>query len=301
MKIAIGPSSFAAEDDTPHQMLQQRGFEIVANPFGRRLTEEEIGAHLEGVDGLIAGLEPLSRQVLGRSKQLRAIARVGIGMDNVDLDAAAEFGIKISNTPDAPAEAVAEMTLAAMLSLGRGIDAANRALHAGEWKKSVGTGLRDTIVLIVGYGRIGRRVGELARAFGARLLVVEPQLDTDGPDFERVSLAAGLERADIVTLHASGADTLLGPVELANIKPGALLLNCARGGLVDEPSLIEALKAKRVRGAWVDTFVDEPYNGPLREYPQVLLTPHVGTYTRQCRREMETRAVENLCRDLGQS
>ena len=102
-----------------------------------------------------------------------------------------------------------------------------------------------------------------------------------------------------MSLHASGADTLLGAAEFAALKEGAFILNSARGGLVDEAALMAALDGGRVRGAWFDAHVEEPYSGPLCDYPQVLLTPHVGTYTRQCRREMEVAAVENLCRDLG--
>ncbi len=299
MRIAIGPSSFAAEDDTPARMLDARGVEVVPNPYGRRLTEDEINAHLEGVEGLIAGLEPLNRAVLSRAKGLKAVARVGIGMDNVDLEAAAELGIKVSNTPDAPAEAVAEMTLAALLALCRGIEIANAAMHAGKWEKNIGFGLRGATVLIVGYGRIGRRVGELLAPFGAQLLVVEPNFVADDTTkVELVTLRAGLQRADVVTLHASGAGTLLGASELSLIKEGALLLNSARGGLIDEVALIAALESGRLRGAWFDTFVEEPYHGPLRDYSQVLLTPHISTYTRQYRREMEVCAVENLCRDL---
>jgi len=121
MVVAISPSSFSALDSTPLNLLESAGVEIIPNPLGRRLTEEEIISHLEGVDGLIAGLEPLNRRVLSSALQLKSIARVGIGMDNVDLEAAKELGIKVSNTPDGPTRAVAEMTLAAMLSLCRQI------------------------------------------------------------------------------------------------------------------------------------------------------------------------------------
>lgn len=300
MKVAIGPSSFAARDDAPQRLLEERGFEIVPNPFGRRLTEEEINAHLVGVDGLIAGLEPLNRDVLSRAGQLKAIARVGIGMDSVDLDAARELGIKVSNTPDAPAHAVAEMTVAALLTLCRGIEPANAALHARRWEKAIGVGLNGLTVLIVGYGRIGRRVAQLLAPFGTRLLVAEPNFEPDpAVAVEHVGLSDGLARAEAVSLHASGADTLLGPDEFATMKEGAFVLNSARGGLVDEAALLAALDLGRVRGAWFDAHVEEPYRGPLCDRPEVLLTPHIGTYTRQCRREMEVAAVENLCRDLG--
>jgi D-3-phosphoglycerate dehydrogenase / 2-oxoglutarate reductase len=303
MRIAIGPSSFAAEDDTPLRMLQDAGMEVVPNPFGRRLTEEEIIAHLEGIDGLIAGLEPLNRTVLESAPGLKAIARVGIGMTNVDAKAAAERGVRVSNTPDGPVRAVAELTLAALLALCRRLVPTNEALHRGEWKKSIGMGLTGAKVLLVGYGRIGRRVGELLRAFGAEVLVCDPVLDpgTLAGGERLVSLEEGLPQADAVSLHASGTECILGTAELAFMKPGAFLLNSARGELVDETALVAALDAGIIGGAWFDAFWLEPYTGPLARFPQVLMTPHTGTYTAQCRLDMETAAVRNLLRDLGVS
>ncbi|MCA9441102.1 MAG: hydroxyacid dehydrogenase, partial [Candidatus Omnitrophica bacterium] len=127
LKIAVGPSSFAQEDSTPLDLLMKAGLEIVPNPFGRRLTEDEIIEHLKGVDGLIAGLEPLNRKVIESAPQLKAIARVGIGVTNVDFQAAEDCGVKVSNTPDPPAAAVAELTLAALLSLARKLPSSNEA------------------------------------------------------------------------------------------------------------------------------------------------------------------------------
>ena len=302
-RVAIGPSSFAAQDETPTRMLEDAGVEIVPNPFGRRLTEEEIIRQLDGVDGLIAGLEPLNRRVLASAPQLKAIARVGIGMSNVDLEAAEEYGIKVSNTPEGPTEAVAEMTVAALLALCRGLLPANAALHAGTWQKRIGLGLKGTKVLLVGYGRIGRRVGRLLRAFGAEILVTDPFLSEDSLEegTRLVSLDEGLREAQVVSLHASGAQCLLGAREFAQMRDGVVLLNSARGELVDEDALIEALDNGKVGAAWLDVFWEEPYQGRLTEVDQVLLTPHISTYTRQCRLSMEVAAVKNLLRDLAES
>lgn len=300
--VAIGPSSFAAENDEPLRMLEEAGCEVVPNPHGRRLTEEEIIEHLKRVDGLIAGLEPLNAKVIASAPRLKAIARVGIGVANVDFDAAAEHGVKVSSTPDGPIDAVAEMTLASLLAVCRRLLPVNAALHRREWTKQIGTGLRDAAVLLIGYGRIGRRVGELLRAFGAKVLVYDPYLD-DAADLagaqRRSELPAALASADVVSLHASGTDTLLGPGEFAVMKDGVILLNSARGELVDEDALVAALESGRVSGAWFDSFWEEPYTGPLTQFEQVLLTPHVGTYTQQCRLAMESAAVCNLLRDLG--
>ena len=299
-RVAIGPSSFAATEKKPLEILKDAGIEVIANPFGRRLTEAEIMAHLQGIDGLIAGLEPLNRRVLTSFSQLRVIARVGIGMDNVDLEAAKELDIKVSNTPDEPAQAVAEMTLTALLALCRGLMPANTAMHAGRWQKVVGTGLVGTRVLLIGYGRIGRRVGELLRNFGAVVFVADPFLSNSRlNNGERlVSLDEGLSEASIISLHASGNEVILGENEFRKMRDGVIILNAARGELVDENALIKALENGKVGGAWFDVFRQEPYIGRLCDFEQVLLTPHISTYTRQCRLNMEMAAVKNLLRDL---
>lgn len=302
MRVAIGPSSFAAEDEAPLNRLREAGCEVVPNPFGRRLTEAEIIAHLEDVDGLIAGLEPLNAKVLASAPKLKAVARVGIGVDNVDFGAAETHGIKVSNTPDGPTHSVAEMTLAALLSLCRRLIPTNAALHQGEWKKMMGQGLAGSRALVVGYGRIGRRVGEILQFLGAEVHVFDPYIDDAAlmEGLPRVTVLEGtLAEADIVTLHAGGKEVILGPYQFAAMKEGVLLLNSARGELVDENALIDALDSGKVGGAWFDAFWEEPYQGRLTEYDQVLLTPHVGTYTRQCRLSMESAAVDNLLRDLG--
>lgn len=301
LRIAIGPSSFGEADRAPLDALEAAGVEIVPNPFGRRLTEDETITHLRDVDGLIAGLEPLTERVFAASPRLRALARVGIGMDNVDQRAAAARGLKVSNTPDEPARAVAELTVTALLSLLRALVPSDQALRAKGWKKIIGRGAAEETVLLVGFGRIGRRVGELLQAFGARILVTDPAVPvaTLPAGVEAVTLEDGLRRATVVSLHAGGRTTLLGARELALLPAGAIVLNSARGELVDEAALVAALRSGHLGGAWFDVFWQEPYTGPLTEAPNVLLTPHVGTYTRECRLGMETTAVRNLLRDLG--
>lgn len=304
MRIGIGASSFAQEDPAPLRLLEGAGATVVPNPHRRRMSEPEIIDYLVGerLDGLLAGLEPLNRRVLEAAKgSLKALARIGIGMANVDQAAARDLGIRVSSTPDGPTEAVAEATLAALLCLLRNLEPMNRALHAGEWPKSIGRSLAETTVLVVGFGRIGRRVASTLHSLGARILVCDPHLppDADWGGFPSVSLKEGLAAADAVTLHANGEKVILGSEELACLPQGALILNSARGGLVEEAALVEALESGRVGKAWLDAFWEEPYHGPLLKYPQVLLTPHAATYTRRCRLSMESEAVHNLLRDLG--
>ncbi|MFZ0429907.1 MAG: NAD(P)-dependent oxidoreductase [Acidobacteriota bacterium] len=300
MIIAIGTSSFGQVDRSPLELLAAAGAIIRPNPFGRRLTEDEVVAHLKGVDGLLAGLEPLNRRVLSAVPQLKAIARVGIGMTNVDVVAASELGIRVSNTPGGPSAAVAEMTLCAALALLRGLVAADAALHRREWSKGIGLGLLDLPVLVIGYGRIGCRVAALFRAFGARVLVHDPAVDAAvlQPQEEAVSLADGLRQARLITLHAGGDSEIIGAAEFELLQPDTFLLNAARSGLVNQPALLAAVDSGLLAGVWSDVFSEEPYSGPLCDCPRALLTPHSSTYTVQCRSAMETEAVRNLLRDL---
>lgn len=295
MKIAVGASSFADKSNKAIDLLLERGIEVQKNPFGRKLTESETIAHLQGADGLLAGLEPLNETVFSACPQLKAIARIGIGMDNVDQEAAKRHGIKVSNTPDGPTEAVAEMTLSALLTIAHQIIPANADIHAGVWKKHMGFSIRGTKVLIIGYGRIGRRTAELMRTLGAEIAVYDKYVSSACT----ITLEDGLRWADVISLHAAGADAILSANELTLCRPGVVLLNSARGGLVDEDTLFEMLQEGRVSWYWGDALWSEPYQGKLLACPNAILTPHICTYTTRCREDMETAAVQNLLEDLG--
>lgn len=292
-KILIGTSTFAALDSAPMDMLLQSGFEVVSNPFGRKLTRSELVQLLKGITGLIAGLESLDREVLENS-QLKVISRCGSGMSNLDLKAADEFGIKVFSTPDGPTSAVAELTLGALLSLLRMIPLMDRNLHNGEWDKRIGAQLDGKTVVIIGFGRIGRRFVELLAPFKTKILIVDPFLQDSKEEYPVLNIEEALPQADIVTLHSSGETEIIGANELNLLKPGAYLLNAARGGLVDEDALVQSLENGKIKGAWVDTFKREPYLGPLTKFDQVILTPHVGSYTYECRRSMELESVKNI-------
>jgi D-3-phosphoglycerate dehydrogenase len=178
----------------------------------------------------------------------------------------------------------------------------DRALHAGKWPKMISRSVRELTVLILGYGRIGRAVAAQLAALGSKILVCDPFLPAAAAcEYPRVTLNDGLATADVVSLHASGDQPLLSEAEFAAAKPGLIVLNSARGELVDEAALVRALDSGRVGKAWFDAFWQEPYTGPLLKFEQVLLTPHACTYTRHCRLAMETEAVNNLLRDLGRT
>jgi len=293
-KILIGPSSFSAIDASPMECLRETGCEVIDNPFKRKLTKPElVGLLGDGVTGLIAGLEILDREVLENS-QLKVISRCGAGMSNVDLKAAEELRVKVFSTPDAPTIAVAELTVGALLGMLRMFSEMDRDLHAGRWNKRIGVEINGKTVVIIGFGRIGRKVAALLRPFNVRIIAVDPNLHETIEGIEVLPLDKALRGADIITIHSSGEGQLIGREEFKLIKKGAFLLNAARGGLIDEESLIRALEEGKIKGAWLDTFSIEPYTGPLKKYPQVILTPHVGSYTMECRKSMEMQAVNNL-------
>jgi D-3-phosphoglycerate dehydrogenase len=170
----------------------------------------------------------------------------------------------------------------------------DRDLHEGRWNKKIGVQLKGKTVAIIGLGRIGKRVAGLLRHFDARVIGVDPDIKECLQGIEIMPLDKALKVADIIILHASGESQVIGENEFSLIKDGAFLLNAARGILIDEESLVKALEQGKIKGAWIDTFDIEPYIGPLKKYPQVILTPHIGSYTLECRKSMEMEAVNNL-------
>jgi D-3-phosphoglycerate dehydrogenase / 2-oxoglutarate reductase len=303
MKVVVSTSSFGAADADPLRKLEGSGAEVVLNGYGRTLTEAEAIELLHGAEGLIAGTEPLTRSVLEASPDLRAISRVGAGIDNVDIAAARERQIEVRSTPDAVTDAAAELTLAGMLALLRHVHLMHADMVAGSWRKRMGSLLTGKTVGIVGYGRVGRRVAGLLEPFGVERIAYDTaERAGEGPSgVSHVPLDELLARSDIVTLHAAPRPpaTLIGEPEIARLKEGAYVLNVARGGLVDELALAAGLDAGRLAGAYLDTFEREPYEGPLRERANVLLTPHAGSYAREARARMEAEAVENLLNALA--
>ena len=300
-RVLIATSTFGQADATPLEMLRDAGIDAFTNPYGRKLSRSEVTQLLaEDVVGLIAGLESLDREILTAS-HLKVISRVGAGMSNVDQEAAGELGILVYSTPDAPTNAVAELTVGALLSLLRDIPAMDRSVHGGGWEKRLGMEVQGRTVAIVGFGRIGRRLAELLTPFGATIVAVDPRFDETAAGYPILPLDEALRRADVVSVHVSGDECILDTRALSLMRDGGLVLNASRGGVIDEQALIGALEKGRIAGAWIDTFDEEPYTGPLRAYPQVLLTPHVGSFTAESRIQMEREAVENLINGLAQA
>ncbi|MCK5714494.1 MAG: phosphoglycerate dehydrogenase [Nitrosomonadaceae bacterium] len=301
-KLVISTSSFDV-DNNPHlQHLVKAGMNIVGNSFKRKLTEDEI-IELLGQDtvGMIAGIEPLTERVFMSAKGLKAISRCGAGLDNVDLTAAKCQGITVFNTPEAPAQAVAELTMGLILAALRRICQVDQLLRADRWSRMQGQLLAAQLVGIIGLGHIGRRVAKLCQAFDARVVAHDPYIDPTSHGVELVPLKKLLAEADVISLHLPyGANThhLLDAKAFARMKPGSIIINAARGGLIDEIALDEALISGHLGMAALDVFEQEPYRGPLIKNDKIILTSHIGSLARESRMRMEIEAAENLLEGL---
>jgi D-3-phosphoglycerate dehydrogenase len=273
--------------------------------LGRRPVKEELIDFASGCTGVIAGVEPYDEEVFASLPTLRCISRCGVGIDNIELASAARRGVVIRNTPQVVVQPVAEMTVAMAFDLLRKLSVHSAAVKNGSWRKEPGRLLSKQVVGVVGLGRIGRRVAELMRALGARVLGCDPIPDIEwaaGLDIRLVPLSELLATADIVSLHvapANGALFRFGGNELSAMKRGALLINVARGQFVDEAALVDALRSGRLGGAALDVFASEPYRGGLCDLENVILTPHIATFTHESRTQMEIEAAENLLQELS--
>ncbi|MBI4667941.1 MAG: phosphoglycerate dehydrogenase [Elusimicrobia bacterium] len=305
--IFIATSSFGTEDQNCRHLLESLGLALYDNPFGRTLSKAEVLALFGQYKpvGIIAGLEPLDADVLRQaSEHLKVISRCGAGISNVDCKTAEALGIKVYSTPQAPVQAVAELTVGLMLSLIRNVVKSDRLIRTGGWAKPMGYLLEELAIGLIGLGRIGQRVAILLRSFDCRLTAYDIKPDQAWAMEHRVasaSLDELLATCDIVSLHLPYAAALrhfIGKKQLATMRQGSYLVNTSRGGLVDEEALWEALKSGHLRGAALDTFEEEPYKGPLREMENVILSPHAGSYARAARRRMEQEAAENLAAGL---
>lgn len=295
MRVAITTSSFARYSDAPLELLRQAGIEYVLNDKGRTLTEDEAIQILEGCVGVAAGTEPLTRRVLEALPGLKVISRCGTGMDSVDRTFAEEKGIAVCNTPDGPTLAVAELTLGFILALVRQVPRQDRDIRAGIWKKRMGNLLFGKRVGIIGFGRIGQAVAERLAPFGVEIAYNDPFVENK--TYSKLGLDALMDWADIVTLHCvkpEGGGALLDMGRLSLMRPGSFVVNVARGGLVDEKALFGLLTAGHLGGAALDVFGKEPYDGPLKDMDNVLLTPHIGSYACEARIIMETDTIKNL-------
>jgi D-3-phosphoglycerate dehydrogenase len=278
------------------ERLRERGLDVRFPDVDRPLGEAEMVGLVRGCEGLIVGVDPVSAAVLDAGP-LRVVVKYGSGLDNVDLDAAAARGVTVAATPGANARSVAELTIALLLALARHVVAHDRLVRGGAWTRRISIELEGKRLGIVGYGAIGRLVGRLAGGLG--MLVVAHDPFVEEADVELVPLDELLCSSDAVSLHLpldERTSGLIGARELALMRPGAVLVNTARGGLVDEAALADALRSGRLGGAAFDCFAEEPLSpeSPLLALDSFVASPHAGAATQDAARRTALQAVELL-------
>lgn len=305
-RILIGSRSFGQTYPEHVAALRSAGFDVVPNTLGRAYREEELFEALAGMEAIITGTDELTRAVIERADSLRLIAKHGVGVENIDLEAADERDVVVAATPGAMNESVAELAFALMLALARSIVPADAAVRAGDWPRLSGTELHGKVLGLVGFGRIAREVGVRAQAFGMTVVAHDPFPDADSArehGVELLELDLLLASSDIVSLHAAvppGHGPLLGAAELARMRPGAFLVNTSRGALVDESALVDALRERKLAGAGLDVFVHEPPDrSPLLQLENVILSPHLGGQTDEALLRMGELTVANCLSTLG--
>ncbi|NHZ86487.1 MAG: hydroxyacid dehydrogenase [Planctomycetia bacterium] len=299
-KILTSPSSFGQISSEPFEILRKIGYGIVNNPFGRKLTEDEVIKLAKDCIGIVAGVEPLTAKVMDALPKLECISRVGVGLESVDLGQAKENGIIVVNTPDGPTRSVAEFTIAMTFSLLRRIPHADSNFKKYIWKKETGNLLYKKQIGIIGLGRIGKMVSEMFKALGNPVMGYDLHPDEIWAKEQQVELKdfhSVLRESDIVSLHVPGNKEkipIIKSQEIELMKTDALLINLARGDVVEEDALYDALLKSKIAGAAIDVFSEEPYNGPLCKLDNVVLTPHLGSYAKEGKLQMEIDAVNNL-------
>lgn len=305
MKVLISSRSFGKAGSNAIEILKKAGLEPILNPLGRKLSEDELIKLINNeVICIIAGTERITKKVIMHAKSLKVISRYGAGLDNIDLKTTEERGIIVRSTPEAPAQAVAELTLALILNLFRNICKANRDIRSGVWEPQIGRLLSGKTIGILGLGRIGKEVVRIVEPFNLRVLAYEKRPDKEfiaKYKIELVSLRQLISESDIISLHLPLSDethNIIGKTELPLMKPQALLINTARGELIDEDALVDALERKAIGGVAADVFKVEPYRGRLKEFDNVVLAPHIGSYTQETRKKMEIETVKNLINAL---
>lgn len=304
-RVLITTVPFAVHNGLPLDLLESVGVSFEVNPLNRKLTEGELAVMACDAEILIAGTEPITAVVMDAAPKLRLISRVGIGLDSVDLLAARERGIVVSYTPEAPAPAVAELTLGLMLTLLRHTQIANLQMHRGEWTRQMGRRIPEVTIGVIGTGRIGSRVLRRLAAFGSpRILVNDlspdkslvPELKLEWVDKEAI-----YREADLISLHlplTRQTHDLIRREQLLQMKPDALLINTSRGGIINEVDLVEVLQDGHLGGVAIDVFQLEPYTGALAQFDRCMLTAHMGSMSVDCRSRMEIEATEEAIRYL---
>jgi D-3-phosphoglycerate dehydrogenase len=303
--IQVTTYPFGSVNPEPSVILEASDCEVRYNPYGRRLKSEEVAHLVENVHGIVAGTEPYTRRIIENCRNLKVIARVGVGFDSVDLRTCKERDIVVTYTPEAPADGVADLTVAQIINLLRGIYTSNESVRNGFWKRVMGKLVSEVKIGVLGVGRIGKRVITRLSPFGAKIYACD--LDPDikfGKKFniEWVSKTELFSMCDLVTVHIPMCKRnyhCISFEEMSLMQPGAFLINTSRGPILDEDSLISLLQNKHLGGVALDVFEKEPYEGELTKFDNVIFTAHIGSSANHSRYRMELEAARDCVNVLN--
>jgi D-3-phosphoglycerate dehydrogenase len=301
--VLVTTRSFGKEVREPLVRLTEAGCRILEWREGSSLPESDLLTKLAEADAWIVAFHPIGATVMDAAPRLRIIAKHGVGVDNIDIATATARGIVVTTAPSANDQAVADLTLALLLSLLRRIPEANASVKAGRWERFLGCGLSGKVMGILGLGRIGQNVARRARGFGVELIGADPCWPDEAArdiGIRRVAPNELFAQADIISLHAPltpETTGLIGEAAIAAMKPGVWIVNTSRGKVVDEKAMYEALKSGHVAGYATDVFEIEPPAGNLLlALPNVVATPHMGTHTRESLKLMGDRVADAVLR-----
>jgi D-3-phosphoglycerate dehydrogenase len=297
-------------DNKGIEKLKRAGFEVDVDPA---ISKEQLIKVIPKYDALVVrSRTKVTKEIIEAGERLKAIGRAGVGVDNIDVQAAEERGIIVLNTPEAPADAVAELTIGLILSLARGIPFADRTMKEGKWikKELVGWQLKGKTLGIIGLGNIGEKVAKIAKAFGMKIIITKrtpppsdllSELEAEYiplKDFPRF-----LQKSDLITIHVPltpETRKMIGAKEIQIMKDGAFLINTSRGGILDEEALFNALQSGKLGGAALDVYeVEPPVDLKLIRLSNVICTPHIGSQTLESQEAVSAIIAEKLIKALG--
>ena len=297
-QVTSWPYGISSSD--PVDLLHQAGFDVRLSPHGRKHTPAETAALLGDVDVLVAGTEPLPAEVLAKGlPRLKHVARVGVGLDGLDVAFCQANNIAVTYTPEAPARSVVEQVFALLIGVSRRLVEGHEALRQGQWKRHTGVLWDGKTLGILGCGRIGRQVAEIARAFRMQVIahdIVEDHAWAAQHQVEYVTLDALCARSLGLTIHlpyTPRTHLIMDHARLASLPKGAFVLNTCRGEVWDETALHDLLVSGHLGGAGIDVYHHEPYRGPLAQLPNVFLCCHQGSCSHDGRYQMEIQSAQN--------
>ncbi len=304
-KILITPKSFKTYKEKAYLMLRENGFEIIENTYGRTMTEEEIiECAGEGVAGIIIGVDPLPASVLEKCKDLKAISKYGVGMDNIDLNKAKELGIKVNNAVGTNNVSVGELAIGLMFALGRNIPDTVKGIREGGWGRKIGVELTDKKLGLIGAGQIGKEVAKRAAGLEMKVSIFDPYFNDEAflekYNIERCHDIEQLyKESDIISLHLPVTENTRGFMNkevFGKMKNTALLINTSRGELINERDLYDALVSGEIAGAAQDVFSSEPPEAgeKLLSLENFMLTSHIGAFTNEAVEKMVVISTRNL-------